>query len=79
VIESGSKRLLELLNNPVARVVPKGWKTLAQICVDIGLSDSQTGKLVRKAVEDGVLEKRMFRITTNSVTRPVAHYKPRKG
>lgn len=78
MIESGGQRLLRLLEQPVLDTVPKGWKTQAEICKEIGMSESQTGKMLRAAVKEGLMEVRMFRINLGVVIRPVAHYK-KKG
>lgn len=75
MIESGSSRLLELLRCPVEDRVPEGWKTVEQMAKELGMSYSHTGKLLRSAMKEGKVERRMFRITIGSFARPVAHYK----
>jgi predicted transcriptional regulator len=68
-------RLAELLKNPVRQEVPKGWKTTAEIAREIGLSESQTNKLLRDAVQKGTMERKEFRIDTGGMMRPIRHYK----
>lgn len=74
MISSGSSRLLKLLEQPVEEVVPKGWKTVGQWAKEIGIGEGQTGKMLRQAANDGVFEKRKFRVGI----RPIDHYK-KKG
>lgn len=59
--------------------VPEGWYTLHDLAKSWGLSDQSSGKRVNKAVAQGLLEKAMFRVSTQSSgVRPVAHYKVKK-
>lgn len=70
MISSGSSHLLKLLSQPIVEVIPQGWKTVAQWSKETGLSESQTGKLLKKATQEGLFERRLFR-----VGRPIPHYK----
>jgi hypothetical protein len=75
MIRSGAARLLELLKNPVETVVPKGWKTIAQLAQETGLSRSTIDDLVRDAVLKGKAKERVFSIKSKSRENlPVKHY-----
>jgi hypothetical protein len=71
-------RLAQLLANPVTTEVPKGWKTIGQMAAEARVSRPTIGVLVREAVAAGQMEKRIFKIQTNSIPRPIAHYHPKK-
>jgi hypothetical protein len=55
--------------------VPPGWFTTRQIASKLGKALPTTGASLGRAVRDGRAERRLFRITTGAITRPVPHYK----
>lgn len=73
------EEILEFLNKkskPRIDVIPDGWYTIKQLGSAWGTSNSTTGRKVRCAVEDGLMEQRMFVITSlGGTTRGVAHFK----
>ena len=73
------KEIFEFLNNktkPRIDVIPDGWYTIKELGSAWGTSATTTGRKVRCAVEDGLMEQQMFVITClGGTTRPVAHYK----
>jgi predicted ArsR family transcriptional regulator len=60
---------------PRAEMTPEpGFETVLQIAAKIGLSDSQTRKLMKRLVAEEKVEQRFFRSKPNN--SPVAHYRP---
>jgi hypothetical protein len=59
----------------VTDTVPPGWFTTRQIASKLGKALPTTGASLGRAVRDGRAERRLFRITTGAMTRPVPHYK----
>jgi hypothetical protein len=55
--------------------VPPDWLTTRQIAKQIGKAMPTTGALLGRAVAEGRAERKMFRVTTGSVTRPIPHYR----
>ena len=73
------KEILAYLDERLAHkpdTVPAGWHTIISLAKAWGLSDQTTGKRVNKAVRDGLMVKRVFRVVTQGeLVRPVAHYR----
>ncbi len=63
--------LAALQSQTVPAVVPKGFYTIKQLAEKTG----QTKKSVEWWLQKRKTERRMFRVTTGQVTRPVPHYK----
>ena len=60
-------------------VIPPGWYSLATLSKAWGISDQSAGSRVNKAVVEGLMEKRWFRVMTSAkYLRPVAHYSVKK-
>jgi response regulator of citrate/malate metabolism len=55
--------------------VPPGWLTACQVAEKVGRARGTVGALLAAAVREGRAERRSFRITSGSVTRPVPHYR----
>jgi hypothetical protein len=55
--------------------VPPEWLTTRQIAKQIGKAMPTTGALLNRAVAEGRAERKLFRVTTGSVTRPIPHYR----
>lgn len=70
--ETGAAYLLELMNNPITRVIPKGWKTLRQISKETGLKEARAGAILRDAMAEGKCERRKFQ--SESDPRPMYYY-----
>lgn len=69
-------KVIEGATSNTPDVVPHGWHTLKALADEWCLSDATTGKKINKAVELGILEKKVFSILTGAgVIRPVAHYR----
>ena len=62
-IKSGSANLLDRLRESACKCeeIPKGWKTSMEWAKEFKLSPPQTRRLLRKGLEDGVVEKKGFR------------------
>jgi len=55
--------------------VPPGWFTVTDLCKKTGMSVPHTGKMIRSALEKGVIEMQKFRIHAGSRIIPVFHYR----
>ena len=55
--------------------VPPDWLTTRQIAKQIGKALPTTGSLLARAVAEGRAERKLFRIASGQVTRPIPHYK----
>ena len=64
-----------LASPPVTDVVPLGWFTIQQLSATLRKPRPTICRLVTEATAAGRCETVRFRVTTGSVTRPVAHYK----
>lgn len=64
--------MLELMNNPIKRVVPKGWKTVRQIAQETGLKEQRAGAILREAIAEGKCERRKFQGENDP--RPMFYY-----
>ncbi len=54
----------------------EGWKTSRQWAVEWGLQQSQTNRLLSRAVEAGIMERSQFRVACeNRGCYPVPHYR----
>ena len=54
----------------------KGFYMTSYWCKRWNLTDAQTLCYIRKAVESGILEKRVFRVVTHGRLQMMAHYGP---
>jgi hypothetical protein len=59
----------------VAEVVPAGWFTVQQLARARGRSDCSTSLVIKKLVESGRAERKVFTIKLARHTRPVPHYR----
>ena len=59
----------------VAEVVPAGWFTVQQLARARGRSDCSTSLVIKKLVESGRAERKVFTIKLAQHTRPVPHYR----
>jgi hypothetical protein len=59
----------------VAEVVPAGWFTVQQLARARGRSDCSTSLVIKKLVESGRAERKVFTIKLTRHTRPVPHYR----
>lgn len=75
MIESGSDILALYLDSRPTDVVPKGWKTVKQIAVEMEKSLPRASAIVRDLLASGKIERRVFRIITGQSALPVPHYK----
>jgi hypothetical protein len=55
--------------------VPPEWLTTRQIAKQLGKAAPTTGALLGRAVAEGRCIRKMFRVTSGSVTRPIPHYR----
>ena len=55
--------------------VPPAWFTVERLAQQIGKSKCVTQARVRRMVEAGLAEKKMFRIQLQNYVRPVPHYR----
>ena len=55
--------------------VPKGFKTRAEIEIELGVGQAQALRRIREWKNRGFLECRSFKIDINGVIRPVPHYR----
>lgn len=53
MIQSGKKTLLDFLENPVIREVPKGFKTIQELADQTGLSKERVRVLANEAFKKG--------------------------
>jgi hypothetical protein len=59
-----------------AQPADKGFYMTSYWCKRWNLTDAQTLTYIRKAIETGILEKRMFRVITHGRLQMMAHYGP---
>lgn len=59
----------------VAEEPGKEWFTIRGFSARIGKSISQGDRIVKAMYDDGMLERRLFRVERNGVARAVPHYK----
>jgi hypothetical protein len=59
----------------VTDIVPPGWLTTKQLCKKLGKAGPTMGALLCRAVAEGRCEKKLFRIQSGQVNRPVPHYR----
>lgn len=64
----------ELLAEPISSKIPKGWKRTWEYAKELGLSESQTSRILREGVREGTVLRKMFRSKTGSLIRPVPYY-----
>lgn len=64
-----------LATEVVADEVPPGWHTAKQIAAATGKAHSTTGAQLCRAVSEGRCERKLFRVQTGDMVRPVPHYK----
>ena len=64
-----------LAARPVTDAVPMGWFTIKELSDKLRKPRPTVCRLVTEATAAGRCEVARFRVTTGSVTRPVAHYK----
>lgn len=68
------KELDELLTLGETDVIPKEWYNRQQVAKANGKSVVQSDKLLKRLVEARLVERRMFRVRTNSGIRPVPYF-----
>jgi hypothetical protein len=59
----------------VAEVVPAGWFTLQQLARARGRSDCSTTIVIKRLIDSGRAERKLFTIKLAQLTRPVPHYR----
>jgi hypothetical protein len=59
----------------VAEVVPPGWFTIQQLARARGRSDCSTTIVIKRLIESGRAERKLFTIKLAQLTRPVPHYR----
>ena len=57
-------KLKALLAKKLAKPVPKGWLTREQLHKREGLATAQGDRVIRAAVKEGLLERRMWMLPT---------------
>jgi len=67
--------LAEALASGGVETPPPGWATARAIADDSGKSLAQASKVLRAAVDAGLVEVRSFRINTGGKVYPVPHYR----
>lgn len=65
----------QLAQARIEEEVPKGWLTMKEIAKEMGKSVERASSLVRKALEEGKIETRPFKVLRSGVVRPIPHYK----
>lgn len=56
--------------------VPAGWKTMKQICKELGTTHSHASKVVTRLIKLGLAEKKPYRaLMSNGVGRTIPHYR----
>lgn len=65
----------ELAQARIEEEVPKGWLTTKEIAKEMGLGETQAGRIIRQAVADGKVDVRPFKLNRSGVVRPIPHYK----
>ena len=55
--------------------VPEGWLTAKEISAKLGKATPTVGASLCRAVAEGRCERKTFRVTSGSVTRPIPHYR----
>lgn len=63
------------LAKPKPDKVPPGWKTSIQWADEDGFSHSYTRQLLSRAVADGTIEMKKFRISNGNMLFPTPHYR----
>lgn len=59
----------------VADKVPEGWHTARELAEKLGKANCTITCLLSRAVRKGTAERKMFRICSGQVTRPIPHYR----
>jgi hypothetical protein len=59
----------------VAEFVPPGWFTIQQLARARGRSDCSTTIVIKRLIESGRAERKLFTIKLAQLTRPVPHYR----
>lgn len=69
------KRIREELQLKMVKP-PEGWKTSKQWAREWGLQQSQTNRILNRAVDAGIMEQAQFRVAcSNRGCYPVPHYR----
>ena len=75
IMNDWAKALSEVLSSQADKV-PKEFKTTKELQPLLGTKHTQTARALRKLIDAGRAESKMFRIQTKSGSvRPVAHYR----
>lgn len=69
------KQLQEAIRRNGADVVPDGWYTTADYAREWNKAPQNVGEILRRAVDTGNAEMRLFRVSTASGIRPTKHYR----
>jgi hypothetical protein len=75
---SSFQELAEALRGIAVEEVPEGWQTARQIAEEGGVSHERACHVVRKAFDAGLLDRKLFRITTGLITKHVPHYRKKQ-
>jgi predicted signal transduction protein with EAL and GGDEF domain len=62
-------------SNFILQTVPDDWKTSIRIAEETGLSETHTRRIISKAMREGRVEMRKFRIQTGSRLYAAPHYR----
>lgn len=62
-------------SNFTVQAVPDEWKTSIRIAEETGMSETHTRRIISKAMREGRVEMRKFRIQTGSRLYAAPHYR----
>ena len=65
--------------DPVSDVVPDGWHTPDHVAASLGISTSHARVICNKAVKDGRMQRRKFRVWQNGRPYPISHYSAKEA
>jgi len=67
--------LLEELKLLDSEEATDGFKKNVDWAAEWGITPAYTRRLIKRGLEQGIIEKKIFRIATGSGVRPVPHYR----
>ena len=75
MIESGNPKLLALIRQSLADIVPDDWYSVDDWCRKFKKSRPQTQRYLSIGVNIGLVERRVFKIVVGEKICHVAHYR----